>query len=200
MSIDTIWDAVAGIALAIAEKIPSVIRTDQYGPSSGPFRSHLPDRLGRDASGTTLAAAIGMEIDRLNGVAIATLRTLVPPCLASRSRRASSPVLITICPPPLATPPLSWLVTLLTGLMFTAAWMLLHRRPTTRDGRVAGRSPDGLGNGLRNGLTVGGWIVHDDPPIGGSDTQMPDGIATDHRTRAISFARWSSLDCHRTAT
>jgi hypothetical protein len=63
-----------------------------------------------------------------------------------------------------------------------------------------GRSPDGLGNGLRNGLTVGGWIVNGDPPIGGSHTQMPDGIATDHRTRAISFARWSSLDCHRTAT
>jgi hypothetical protein len=39
MSIDTIWDAVAGIALAIAEKIPSVIRTGQTG--------HLADLFGR---------------------------------------------------------------------------------------------------------------------------------------------------------
>jgi hypothetical protein len=90
----------------------------------------------------------------------------VLPCLASRSRRASSAVLITICSPQRATPPLPWLVTLVTGLMFTAAWMLLYRRPMTRDGRVAGRSPDGLGNGLPNGLTVGGWIVRDYPPIG----------------------------------
>src|ERR1700722_270624 len=76
MSIGTIWDAVAGIALAIAEKIPRVIRTDQYGASSGPFRSHWPERLELDASGTTLAAALEWEIDRLNRVAAATLRTL----------------------------------------------------------------------------------------------------------------------------
>ena len=61
MSIGTIWDAVAGIALAIAEKIPSAIRTDQYGPSGGPFRSRWLERLGRDAAGTTLAAAIGWK-------------------------------------------------------------------------------------------------------------------------------------------
>jgi hypothetical protein len=76
MSIGTIWDAVAGIALAMPGRL-----LESYGPTATADLTSLLDRTSRSGlHGMHLAQrwrlATGTEIERLNREAASTLRML----------------------------------------------------------------------------------------------------------------------------